>query len=166
MIFGSILTTIKNMRQSSPKILIVEDEPDLLEMYRLYFGQAGYEIIEATDGQIGVDLIKQKNPDLILLDILLPKIDGWQILKELKENPDTKKIPIIVFSNLAQADEIQKGLKLGADDYVIKSNSTPKELLERIQNLLNNKLLNIKPLNNKPFNNKPDNSASSPSGVW
>lgn len=118
------------------KILIVEDEPSLLEMYKLYFERAGYEVIISENGLNTLDVAIEKKPNLILLDILMPKVDGWEVLKQLKSDPETKLIPVIVFSNLAQSDEIQKGLDLGADEYLIKSNLTPKELLSKIQSLL------------------------------
>lgn len=127
------------MGKQAKKILIIEDEPDLLEMYHLYFDRAGYDVVDAADGQIDIGLIRQERPDLVLLDILLSKIDGWQILKDIKSNSETKDVPVVIFSNLAQAEEIEKGLKLGAADYLIKSNSTPKDLLVKIQKFLGEK---------------------------
>lgn len=118
------------------KILITEDEPGLLDMYKLYFEHAGYEVIDAADGKIGVEFAKKEKPDLILLDILMPQIDGWAMLKELKSDPATKAIPIVIFSNLAQTEEIQRGLAMGADQYLVKSALTPKELLTKVQGLL------------------------------
>ncbi len=130
------------------KILIAEDELGLLEMYKLYFEHAGYEVIDAADGKIGVDFAKREKPDLILLDILMPQIDGWAMLKELKNDPATKAIPVVIFSNLAQNEEIQRGLAMGADQYLVKSALTPKELLVKVQNLLD------KPPAKGNFNNK------------
>jgi len=118
------------------KILITEDEPGLLEMYKLYFEHADYEVVDAADGKIGVEFAKKERPDLILLDILMPQIDGWAMLKELKSDPATKTIPVVIFSNLAQTEEIQRGLAMGADQYLVKSALTPKELLAKIQGLL------------------------------
>ncbi|MBI4836957.1 MAG: response regulator [Candidatus Portnoybacteria bacterium] len=118
------------------KILITEDEPGLLEMYKLYFERAGYKVIDAADGKIGVSFVKKEKPDLILLDILMPQIDGWTVLKELKNDPETKTILIVIFSNLAQNEEIQRGLAMGADQYLVKSALTPKELLAKVQSLL------------------------------
>ena len=117
----------------SKKILITEDELGLLEMYKLYFERAGYEVVDASDGKMGIYLAKQEKPALILLDILMPQTDGWAMLKELKSDPETKDIPIIIFSNLAQTEEIQRGLDMGADQYLVKSALTPKELLAKIQ---------------------------------
>jgi len=119
------------------KIIIAEDEPVLIEMYKLYFERAGYEVLKASNGRECIDFVKNEKPNIILLDILMPKVDGWEVLKQLKTDPETKKIPILVFSNLGQTQEIQKGLDLGADDYVVKSNMTPKELLEKVEGMLN-----------------------------
>lgn len=115
------------------KILIVEDEPFLLELYEIKIEQAGFIVIKAADGQAGLSLTQLELPDLILLDILMPKIDGYEMLKKLKEDKRTKKIPVIIFSNLSQRKEIEKGLKLGAKDFIIKSSVTPAELVNKIK---------------------------------
>lgn len=121
------------------KIIIAEDEPILIEMYKLYFERAGYEVLKADNGRECIDFVKKEKPDIILLDILMPKLDGWEVLKQLKTDPETKQIPILVFSNLGQTQEVQKGLDLGADDYVVKSNVTPKELLEKVEGMIRKK---------------------------
>lgn len=121
------------------KIIIAEDEPILIEMYKLYFERAGYEVLKANNGRECIDFVKKEKPDIILLDILMPRVDGWEVLKQLKTDPETKQIPILVFSNLGQTQEIQKGLDLGADDYVVKSNMTPKELLEKVEGMIRKK---------------------------
>lgn len=122
------------------KILIIEDEPGLLEMYKLYFERAGYQVFDALEGELGLEIAKEKKPDLILLDILMPEMSGWEVIKKLKSNPETNQILILVFSNLAQLEEIQKGLALGADDYIVKTDLTPKELLVKVEQ----KLLQLK----------------------
>jgi len=126
--------------QKKKKILIIEDEPGLLEMYRLYFERAGYQVFDVLSGQLGLEAAKEKKPDLILLDILMPDLNGYEVIKKLKSDPETSKIPILVFSNLAQVEEIQKGLALGADDYIVKTDLTPKELLAKVEQ----KLLQLK----------------------
>ncbi len=122
------------MPPEKKKILIAEDEPSLSEMYKLYFERAGYEVFHVQNGQECFEAAKEKNPDIILLDILMPKVNGWEVLENLKRDVTTKSIPIFIFSNLAQSGEIEKGLELGADEYLIKSDLTPKELLARIEN--------------------------------
>lgn len=124
------------MSQQPKKILIIEDEPSLLEMYKLYFERAGFEVLAVNNGRPGLELAKNKKPDLILLDILMPDVNGWQVIKELKGHPQTNQIPILVFSNLGQAEEIQKGLNLGADDYIVKTDLTPKELLAKVERMI------------------------------
>jgi len=118
------------------KILIIEDEPNLLEMYRIYLEKADYHPITASDGKTGLELAQKEKPDLIILDILLPEINGWMLLKRFKSDPRLKKIPVLIFSNLGQPEEIKKGLQLGGDDYLLKTDLTPKELLEKIKKML------------------------------
>jgi DNA-binding response OmpR family regulator len=115
------------------KILLIEDERLLLEMYVSRLEKAGFEILSAEDGDMGLKIAQEKIPDLILLDIVMPGMSGYDVLKELKTNPSTKDIPVIVFSNLGQEEEIKKGLALGAEDYIVKTSVTPTELLEKIE---------------------------------
>ncbi len=124
------------MTAKKKKILMIEDEPTLSEMYKLYLNKVGCEVLFASDGQAGLEIAKQKKPDLILLDILMPHMDGWEVIKNLKCTPETNQIPVIVFSNLGQLEEIEKGLNLGADDYIVKTELTPKELAERVVDIL------------------------------
>ncbi len=119
-----------------PKILIVEDEESLLELYKLRLQQAGYSVFVAGDGEAGVLMAHNSHPDLILLDILMPKADGYDMLRELKGSKDMRDIPVIIFSNLSQKDEIEKGLKLGARDFIVKTSVTPGELVGRVQQYL------------------------------
>ena len=123
----------------SKKILIVEDEPYLSEMYKLKFEHEGYQVFIAEDGEIGLVLAKSKQPDLILLDLVMPKLDGYQTLKKLKKGANTKNIPVYILSNLGQRDEIKRGLDDGADGYLIKANVTPSQLADRVNKLINGK---------------------------
>lgn len=120
-------------KNQKKKILIAEDEPILMEMYRVYFEKAGFEVLNAENGQVCIEIVKKDKPDILLLDVLMPRLNGWDVLKELKNNPETKDMPILVLSNLSQTQEIQKGLDLGADDYIIKSDLTPKDLLAKVE---------------------------------
>ncbi len=122
--------------QALQKILIVEDEESLLELYKLRLQQAGYEVFVAGDGEAGLLTAKNSHPDLVLLDILMPKADGYDMLRELKGSKDMRDIPVIIFSNLSQKGEIEKGLKLGARDFIVKTSVTPGELVERVQQYL------------------------------
>ena len=98
------------------KILIIEDEVELVEMLKVRLEANGYDIISAYDGQTGLDRAKKEKPDLILLDLMLPKIDGYQICGTLKKDKEYSRIPIIIFSARAQEHEIKLGKELGADD--------------------------------------------------
>lgn len=118
------------------KILIIEDERPLLEMYRVRFLKAGYEVFSTENGKPGIEIALKENPDFILLDILMPKTDGYEVIKALKNNPRTKKIPILVFSNLSQPEEMKKAIELGADNYVVKADLTPSELLSKVEKML------------------------------
>ncbi len=121
-----------------PKILIVEDEEYLSDMYKLKFEQEGYTVAIARDGEEAFLLAKKEQPDLVLLDLILPKLDGFKVLEKLRKEPSTKKIKVIILSNLGQSDEVNKGLASGADGYFIKANLTPSQLLEKVNAVFNN----------------------------
>jgi DNA-binding response OmpR family regulator len=118
------------------KILIVEDDRFLRELIARKLRNEGYDVIEAVDGEEGLKRIKEEKPDLILLDLILPGIDGFEVLAKAKEDPDTAQIPVIILSNLGQREEIERGLRLGAIDYLIKAHFTPGEIIEKIKNIL------------------------------
>jgi DNA-binding response OmpR family regulator len=118
------------------KILIIEDDKFLRELISRKLSGEGFGVAEAVDGEEGVKKIKEENPDLVLLDLILPGIDGFEVLSKAKEDPKTSSIPIIILSNLGQKEEIEKGLKLGAVDYLIKAHFTPGEIIEKIKNVL------------------------------
>lgn len=115
-----------------PKILIVEDEEFLSDMYKIKFEQAGYEVVVARDGLEGFESAKKEKPDLMLLDLVLPKLDGFRVLKKIRKDPAIKKIKVFILSNLGQIDEVNKGMAGGADGYFIKANLTPTQLLEKV----------------------------------
>ena len=119
------------MTNSNKKVLIVEDEEFLLDIYQKKFESLGYKVTARTDGRDCLELARLEKFNLILLDIILPGKDGYQILKELKADAAVKNIKVLVMSNLGQKEEIDKALNLGAADYVIKANLTPKELVEK-----------------------------------
>jgi DNA-binding response OmpR family regulator len=118
------------------KILLIEDDPFLLSMYATKFELEGYEVASADDGEKGWQLSKETKPDIILLDILLPKMNGFEVLEKIKAEPKTKAIPVILLTNLNQRDEIERGLTLGADDYLIKAHFMPSEVVEKIKKVI------------------------------
>ncbi|MFA6410480.1 MAG: response regulator [Candidatus Buchananbacteria bacterium] len=126
------------MAKKKIKILIVEDETFLLDLYHTKLEQCGYDVIKAGNGEEGESLAKLETPDLILLDILMPHVDGYEMLRQLKSDPKTKGISVIIFSNLSQKEEIEKGLKLGASDFIIKTSLTPTELANKVKEHFNN----------------------------
>jgi DNA-binding response OmpR family regulator len=126
------------MAKSKIKILIVEDEEFLLDLYHIKLEQAGFEVLKAENGEAGLSLAKMELPDLILLDILMPQVDGYDMLRKIKTDGETKKIPVIIFSNLSQKEEIEKGLKLGAKDFIIKTSVTPAEMVAKVKEFLKN----------------------------
>ena len=117
-------------------ILIIEDDKFLRELICQKLIKEGYEVCEAIDGEEGVKKIKEAKPDLVLLDLILPGIDGFEVLSKIKEDPETKSIPVIILSNLGQKEDVEKGLKLGAADYLIKAHFTPGEIIDKIRNIL------------------------------
>jgi len=113
------------------KILLIEDDATLLDMYRLRFEKEGYAFFTANRGKLGLEIAAKEHPDLILLDIVMPEMDGYQVLTQLKAAVATKDIPVIMLSNLGQHEEIDHGMKLGAADYFIKASLTPSDLVAR-----------------------------------
>ncbi|MCH8244543.1 response regulator [Patescibacteria group bacterium] len=118
------------------KILVIEDDTFLRELIVQKLLKEGYEIVEAVDGEDGIKKVTEENPDIILLDIILPGIDGFEVLKKIKEDEKVKDIPVIILSNLGQQDDIDKGIKLGAKDYLIKAEFTPGEIVEKVKGVL------------------------------
>lgn len=118
------------------KILIVEDDKFLRGLIVQKLSQEDYDTVEAVDGEQGIKKIKSEKPDLILLDLILPGVDGFEVLSKIKEDPGLSNIPVIILSNLGQRDDVEKGLKLGAVDYLIKAHFTPGEIIEKIKTAL------------------------------
>jgi len=144
----------------SKKILIVEDEPFISEMYKIKFDEQGYRTLVAHDGEEGIKLAKKELPDLILLDLILPKKNGYQVLEELRRDKKTKNLKIYILSNLEQSEEVATGLKKGADGYFVKANLTPSQLINEVKQIFSGKktetndkkldvLANKKVINNK-----------------
>ncbi len=118
------------------KILIIEDDKFLRELMARKLSDEGYNVVEAVDGEDGVKKMKETNPDLVLLDLILPSIDGFEVLSRVKADSSIASIPIIILSNLGQKEEVEKGLNLGAVDYLIKAHFTPGEIIAKIKNIL------------------------------
>ena len=117
-------------------ILVTEDDPFLIDIYSKKLKEAGFEVKIARDGKECLIAIKEKKPDLLVLDIVLPQISGWEILNEIKKDPNLKDLKIIVLSNLGQKKEVEEGLRLGATKYLIKAHYTPSEVVKEIERVL------------------------------
>lgn len=125
------------MENPKGKILIIEDEIILARMYQRKFQSDDYEALIAYDGEEGLKLAEKEKPDAVLLDLMLPKIGGFEILKKLKENKETSKIPVIILTNLGTSQIlINEGLKLGAEDYLIKLTTSSSEVIEKVKKLI------------------------------
>jgi len=119
------------------KILFIEDESALQKTISDLLEREGHEVLSALDGEVGLRLAQSERPDLILLDLVLPRIDGFAVLKSLKGNADLKDIPVIVLTNLEEAEHIEKVLSLGATTYLVKANYGLEDVLEKVQQALN-----------------------------
>ena len=117
-------------------ILIIEDDKFLRELIVRKLKDEKYQIVEASDGEEGLEKAKKEIPDLVLLDLILPGIDGFEVLSKIKEEHALSSVPVIILSNLGQREEVEKGLKMGAVDYLIKAHFTPGEIIEKIKTVL------------------------------
>jgi DNA-binding response OmpR family regulator len=115
------------------KILIVEDEEILANVLKEKFEKEKLGVLVANDGESVLAMAKELRPDIILLDLILPAKNGFEVLKELKADADLKNIPVVVLSNLGQDEEIKSALKLGAEDYLVKTQHPVKEVVERVK---------------------------------
>jgi len=130
---------MKRTVKETKKILLVEDDPFLIDIYSTKLKETGFAVVIANDGEEALEKIVQEKPDLVLLDIVLPRVDGWETLSRIKKDSRFSDLKIIVLSNLGQAQEVKKGLELGAAGYLIKSHYAPSEIIEEIKKILYNK---------------------------
>ncbi len=121
------------MVKEKKTILIIEDDETLRVMYRDRLTEDGYLILEAEDSKSGMLLARNKKPNLIILDLILPQGNGFELLEKLKKDDQTKKIPVVVLTNLGQDSDRQEIMQLGADDYLVKPETTPSELISLIK---------------------------------
>lgn len=118
------------------KILLVEDESFLANLLSDYIKEQGVSLEQASTGEECLAKASAVKPDIILLDIILPGIDGYEVLKQLKANPELSKIPVIFLSNLGGKEEIERGMELGAADYLVKSSLVMEEIIKKIKGIL------------------------------
>ena len=118
------------------KILIVEDDTFLAGIYANKFEREGFEVLLSIDGELGLQSAKKNKPGIILLDVLLPKLDGFEVLEKIKAEAATRAIPVVLLTNLGQKEDVDKGLKLGAADYLIKAHFMPAETVDKVKRVL------------------------------
>jgi DNA-binding response OmpR family regulator len=117
-------------------VLLVEDDVFLSGIYQKKFEMEGYKVSLADNGEKALLEVKKKKPNIVMLDILLPKLDGFAVLSKLKADPEVKDIPVILLTNLGQKDDVEKGLQMGAADYLIKAHFKPSEVVDKIKQVL------------------------------
>lgn len=119
------------------KILIIEDEPSLQRTLFDVLTHDGFKVFQATDGAAGFELARNERPDLVLLDIIMPKMNGFEVLKALKADPALKDIKVIMLTNLETSADVEKALELGATTYLVKANYDLEEVIQKVKTLLN-----------------------------
>ncbi len=120
-----------------PKLIVfVEDDPTLQKTLGRALEQEGYEVQSALDGQNGLALVKRIKPDLVLLDLILPKMDGFEVLKNLKQNEETKDIPVIVLTNLESPQDVEKAISEGATNYLVKANYELADVIKKVKGVI------------------------------
>ena len=129
----------KNNGGSGISVLIVEDDKFLRELLVRKLENTGFDVSFAVNGEEALKKIKEQMPQLILLDLVLPGIDGFEVLKQVKANERMDGIAIIILSNLGQQGEVERGIRLGADDYLIKAHFTPDEIIQKAKMILEKK---------------------------
>ncbi len=127
---------MNNKKDKQIKILLAEDDKFISKAYQDGLGRAGFKVIAAYDGNEALKKAREEKPDIVLLDLIMPEKNGFETLEEIKADNDLKNIPIIILSNLGQDSDIQRGRDLGANDYLIKSNFSIKEVIEKIKESL------------------------------
>lgn len=133
----------QNAKPMPNRILLIEDEPSLRDIYATKMRMEGFEVLEAGDGIDGMDKAVQEVPEVILLDIMLPLKNGFEVLRDLKANPATRGIPVIVLSNLGQDYEVRQGLALGAECFLTKANLTPAKMVEEVRSVIQKCIMGI-----------------------
>lgn len=118
------------------KILLVEDDTFLAGMYVTKLELEGFDVVLADNGEKGLEQARATNPDIVLLDVILPRMSGFDVLKNLKDDEQTKDVPVIMLTNLGQSEDVQKGLDLGAKDYLVKAHFMPAEVVQKVKEIV------------------------------
>ena len=121
------------------KILIVEDDKSIRDLYSIKLNNSGFEVFAAEDGGKGLAMARKELPDIILLDVMMPVMNGFEVLKKLRKDKPTAEIPVIILSNFGEIDQMTEGFVEGATDYLIKAEHTPSDVVEIVNETLANK---------------------------
>lgn len=124
------------MAGKGTKIAIIEDDVAIVQMYRLKFAADGYEVKTAGDGVAGLKLIEEFNPEIVLLDLMMPQMNGLDVLAQLRKNAKTKDLKVVVLTNMGDAETASKAYAMKATDYIVKAEMTPRQVSEKITKLL------------------------------
>lgn len=127
----------KLMSEEKKKLLLIEDDPFIRDIYNVKFSQEGFEVSMAENGVEALKKMEQLVPDVILLDIIMPYMDGMETLKNIRNKEEWKKIPVIMLTNISEKEKITESEDYGISDYLIKSQFTPSEVVQKVKNLLN-----------------------------
>jgi len=128
------------MSETKKKILIIDDDKFLIDMYSLKFTENGYDVSAVFSGREAIDQVSGGfTPDICLVDIIMPEMDGFAVVEELRKNDSLKETTIIFLTNLGQQEDINKGMKLGANGYIVKASATPSEVVAKVADIVSNK---------------------------
>lgn len=127
------------MPDEKKKILLVEDDPMIVEMYKMRLEEEGFEVLITDRGSEALEWAISRRPEVVLLDIILPEVDGFSILQNLKNSQETKDIPVLLLTNLGQESDQEKGRQMGVTDYFVKSQHTPADIIQKINSIIINK---------------------------
>lgn len=129
----------QNIKQVDPKafrVLLVEDDSFLRDLISQKLVKEGFQVTQGVDGEDGLTKATQEKPHIVLLDLILPGLDGFEVLKQIRSNSTIASVPVIILSNLGQKDDIEKGMRLGATDYLVKAHNTPGEIIDKVKAVL------------------------------
>ncbi|GBD33732.1 DNA-binding response regulator MtrA [bacterium HR34] len=125
------------MTEEKYKILLVEDDKFLADIYTTKFTHEGFDVLNVGDGAMVLEKAKVYKPDLVMLDLVLPNMDGWEVFEALRNDEETKNLKVVVFSNLDSQEDYEKAKKFSAIGYIVKAKNTPKDVVEKIKELIN-----------------------------
>ncbi len=137
------------MKNKALKILIVDDNGDIRTMYAENFRKSGFDVEEAVDGLDGLDRATKNIPDIIFTGIIMPRMDGFDLMASLKKNVTTKDIPVIISSHMGREEDQKKAFELGAKDFIVKTMSTPKEIVEKVKMMFNPNIYKLRIVQNE-----------------